>query len=80
MANPHFKVPELGTGQLARYIDHTLLAPAATFEQVDQHCDEAKEYNFKVSGIHSQAIATYLSLPLSSILLNTVLCAYAQGF
>ncbi len=34
-----------GTG-IARYIDHTLLKPAATWEQVAQLCHEAREYGF----------------------------------
>jgi deoxyribose-phosphate aldolase len=59
-----YKPPELGTGQLARYIDHTLLKLDATTEQIDQLCDEAKEHNFKVSGIHLQA-HSYLSTSTS---------------
>ena len=43
-----FDAPEIGTAQLAKYIDHTLLKLDATEEQVDQLCKEAKEYNFKV--------------------------------
>ncbi len=31
---------------LAKYIDHTLLKPAATAEQIDNLCDEAKRYGF----------------------------------
>jgi deoxyribose-phosphate aldolase len=31
---------------LAKYIDHTLLKPEATAEQIDQLCGEAREYNF----------------------------------
>ncbi len=31
---------------LAQYIDHTLLKPAATAEQIDRLCDEAKQYGF----------------------------------
>lgn len=31
---------------LAAYIDHTLLKPAATAEQIDQLCDEALQYGF----------------------------------
>ena len=34
-------------GDLARYIDHTLLKPAATEEQVRKLCAEALEYNFR---------------------------------
>lgn len=31
---------------LAKYIDHTLLKPEATAEQIDQLCNEARKYNF----------------------------------
>jgi len=31
---------------IAQYIDHTLLKPESTKEQVEQLCKEAKEYNF----------------------------------
>ena len=31
---------------LAKYIDHTLLKPAATTEQIDRLCEEAKQYGF----------------------------------
>ncbi len=34
-------------GDLARYIDHTLLKPNATEEQVRELCAEAREYNFR---------------------------------
>jgi len=34
-------------GDLARYIDHTLLKPNATEEQVLNLCSEAREYNFR---------------------------------
>jgi len=34
-------------GDLARYIDHTLLKPDATEEQVRDLCAEAREYNFR---------------------------------
>jgi deoxyribose-phosphate aldolase len=32
--------------ELAPYIDHSLLSPAASIEQVDQWCDEADRYKF----------------------------------
>ena len=31
---------------MAKYIDHTLLKPQATNEQIKKVCDEAKQYNF----------------------------------
>ena len=33
--------------RLAQYIDHTLLNPTATYKQITQMCEEAKEYKFK---------------------------------
>ncbi len=40
-------VPEAGEpSNLAKYIDHTILKPEATREQVLQLCDEAKQYGF----------------------------------
>lgn len=35
--------------ELPRAIDHTLLKPEATPEQIDQLCEEALKYGFKVS-------------------------------
>lgn len=32
--------------EIAKYIDHTLLKPEATKEQITKICEEAKEYNF----------------------------------
>ncbi|MDJ0655746.1 MAG: deoxyribose-phosphate aldolase [Xanthomonadales bacterium] len=34
-------------GDLARYIDHTILKPQATEEQIRNLCAEAREYNFR---------------------------------
>jgi deoxyribose-phosphate aldolase len=34
------------TAELARYIDHTLLKPATTEEQIRAHCEEAERYGF----------------------------------
>ena len=31
----------------AKYIDHTLLKPDTTFEQIDKLIEEAKQYEFK---------------------------------
>ena len=35
------------TMNYAKFIDHTLLKPESTRQQIDQIIDEAKEYNFK---------------------------------
>ena len=43
-----YQAPKAGTVEFAKYIDHTLLKLDATEEQIDQLCQEAKEYNFKV--------------------------------
>lgn len=32
--------------EIAKYVDHTLLKPEATKEQVEKLCNEAKQYNF----------------------------------
>ncbi|MCJ1422049.1 hypothetical protein MMC32_008418 [Xylographa parallela] len=42
-----YQAPKAGTVEFAKYIDHTLLKLDATEEQIDQLCQEAKEYNFK---------------------------------
>jgi len=36
----------MNSKELARYIDHTLLKPDITFEQIDKLCREALKYNF----------------------------------
>ena len=38
--------PSILPSDLAKYIDHTLLKPEATAEQIDQLCAEAKQYGF----------------------------------
>ena len=47
--NTNYKVPDLGSEDFAQCIDHTLLRLDATKEQVDQLCDEARQYHFKVN-------------------------------
>ncbi|MCJ1431565.1 hypothetical protein MMC27_000919 [Xylographa pallens] len=42
-----YQAPKAGTVEFAKYIDHTLLKLDATEEQIDQLCQEAREYNFK---------------------------------
>jgi deoxyribose-phosphate aldolase len=49
--------PNLGAEQAAQYIDHTLLKPEATVEQVDTLCDEAEEYGFYSVCINSSWVA-----------------------
>ncbi len=65
--------------QLARYIDHTLLKPDITFDQIDKLCSEAAEYNFasvcippyfikraveNLKGFESVGICTVIDFPL----------------
>jgi deoxyribose-phosphate aldolase len=47
-AGEHLAVAEIPIvpGDVAKYIDHTLLKPEATAEQIDQLCDEAKAHHF----------------------------------
>ncbi|KAL8748572.1 MAG: hypothetical protein Q9184_007209, partial [Pyrenodesmia sp. 2 TL-2023] len=45
---PEYKAPALGTLNFAKCIDHTLLKLDATEEQIDQLCEEASRYGFKV--------------------------------
>ena len=37
---------------LARFIDHTVLKPEATVEQIDRLCDECLEYNFAAACVN----------------------------
>ncbi|HEX9027364.1 MAG TPA: deoxyribose-phosphate aldolase [Clostridium sp.] len=49
---------------IARYIDHTILKPEATVEDVKKLCTEAKEYNFAsvcVNGSHAKLVSTELA-------------------
>ena len=43
--------------ELARYIDHTLLKPNATAEQIRRICDEAKQYHFASVCVNPSRIA-----------------------
>lgn len=46
MANTGEMTDKKSPSSLAKYIDHTLLKPEASQEQVRKVCDEAKKYNF----------------------------------
>jgi len=50
------------TGELARYIDHTLLKPDATREQIVQLCEEARQYKFASVCINPGFVALCSSL------------------
>lgn len=44
--------PDLSPDELAGILDHTQLRPAASDEQIDQLCEEAKTYNFGAVCVH----------------------------
>jgi deoxyribose-phosphate aldolase len=44
--------------QIARLIDHTLLKPDSTKEQIIKLCEEAKEYNFATVCVNSYWVST----------------------
>ena len=49
---------------IAKYIDHTILKPEATVEDVKRLCREAKEYNFAsvcVNGCYAKLVSTELA-------------------
>ena len=49
---------------IAKYIDHTILKPEATVEDVKKLCMEAREYNFAsicVNGCHAKLVSTELA-------------------
>lgn len=49
---------ELSAREIASYIDHTLLAPNASREQIVTICDEAKKYEFKSVCVNPLWVAT----------------------
>lgn len=49
---------------IAKYIDHTILKPEATVEDVKKLCSEAREYNFAsvcVNGCYAKLVSTELA-------------------
>lgn len=44
--------PELAPSDVAGVIDHTQLRPAATDDQIDQLCEEARDYGFTAVCVH----------------------------
>ena len=63
-------------GDLARYIDHTLLKPAATEEQIRKLCAEALEFNFRSVCINP----TWVSLAASLLRGSDVITCTIVGF
>jgi deoxyribose-phosphate aldolase len=47
---------------LARIVDHTLLKPEATREQIEKHCEDAARYNFASAVVNPIWAATAVSL------------------
>jgi deoxyribose-phosphate aldolase len=47
----------LSAGELAKYIDHTLLKPEATREQIRNLCDEAREHGFCAVCVNGRWVA-----------------------
>lgn len=52
-STPFSSIASASDPQLPLAIDHTLLKPEATPEQIDQLCDEALQYGFKASQMPS---------------------------
>jgi deoxyribose-phosphate aldolase len=69
---PAAEIPQLPEGaDIARYIDHTLLKPEATAEQIKKLCEEARQHSF------ASVCVNPCYVPLASGLLsgsNTVVC------
>ncbi len=63
-------------GDLARYIDHTLLKPAATEEQIRTLCAEALEFNFRSVCVNP----TWVSLAADLLRGSEVLTCTVVGF
>jgi deoxyribose-phosphate aldolase len=66
-------------GDLARYIDHTLLKPASTEEQVRKLCAEALEYNFRSVCINPTWVALAAELLRGSDVLTCTVVGFPLG-
>lgn len=62
--------------EMAEYIDHTLLKPEATKEQILKLCVEAKQYGFKAVCVNS----CYVKLAAETLAGSGVLVAAVAGF
>ncbi len=51
------ELPDLDARTTARLIDHTLLAPAATSDQISKLCLEAREHHFRTVCVRSNHVA-----------------------
>lgn len=57
------RLKKLSKAELAKFVDHTLLKPEATEEQIRKICEEAKELNtfsVCVNGCHVEKVKEYL--------------------
>lgn len=64
----------MSSTSIAQYIDHTLLKPAATQQQVEQLCKEAREYQFAAVCVHPYWVDTCAEqLSGSSVKVATVI-------
>ena len=66
-------------GDLARYIDHTLLKPAATEEQIRTLCAEALEFNFRSVCVNPTWVALAASLLRGSEVLTCTVVGFPLG-
>lgn len=66
-------------GDLARYIDHTLLKPGSTEEQVRTLCAEALEYNFRSVCINPTWVALAAGLLRGSEVLTCTVVGFPLG-
>lgn len=62
--------------EIASYIDHTLLSPTATVEQIIQLCQEAKRYEFASVCINP----VYVGVALSQLINSSVKVCTVIGF
>jgi len=66
-------------GDLARYIDHTLLKPGSTEEQVRTLCGEAREYNFRSVCINPTWVPLAAQLLRGSEVLTCTVVGFPLG-
>ncbi len=66
-------------GDLARYIDHTLLKPQATEDQLRQICAEALEFNFRAGCVNPTWVPLVASLLRGSDVLTCTVVGFPLG-
>lgn len=65
--------------ELAPYIDHTLLRPDATYEDLRKLCDEAKRYSFATVCVNSSNVATAARLLAGSTVKPIAVVGFPLG-